>query len=192
MKKIIASTIALLLVLGALGTGAYALWITNVTANNITINAGNIGLKISTTGAGGSYASTADFAADTTFSNIMPNYNTTCASTIPVYLHNSSTANITMAITAQLTNMDNASWFSTNWATMSDTTYARFGDSAWTNQSGDVKVSAWYAAPTVTNVTLAQNEYKTMYMCLSTDLNFPQALASTTTQSTWVLTGTQL
>lgn len=190
MKKIIVSVIALLVVLTALGTGAYALWTTNVTANNITISAGNIGLLISTDGV--TYDSTANFTGDTTFSNIMPNYNTTCTSYIPIYLRNSSTANITMGISAQLTNMSNASWWSTNWATMSDTTYALFGDSGWTNQSGNVKISDWYTAPTTTNVTLTQGQDKTMYMCLNTSSTFPQVLAGSSTQSTWVITGTQL
>ncbi|PIY69197.1 hypothetical protein COY90_01895 [Candidatus Roizmanbacteria bacterium CG_4_10_14_0_8_um_filter_39_9] len=188
MKKIIVSTIALVVVLAALGSGAYALWTTTATAQNIRIDAGTIGLLVSTDGT--SYGSTANFSAITTFSNIMPNYNTTCTSYIPVYLRNSSSADITLAIDAQLTSMSNTTWW--NSTEMANTTYVKFGESGWAPSSANEKIGTWIAVSTPTNVTIAKGADKTMYMCLNTDASFPQALAGTSTYSTWLLTGTQM
>jgi len=156
MNKIITGLLGLVMVAAVVGGTAYALFSSTATVSGINISAGSAGIEVGSNNGN----TTTNFNAGLNLSNLYPGYQNTTTFVVK----NTSTANIALAVKAQLTAAG-------NWDQLADAVEVAVDADA--GSTGWQTLRTWNAAPiNFPGLTVAQNGFKTYTVYVRVPLNY--------------------
>jgi len=180
MKKILLGVLGVLVAGSLTFATARALFISTATVNNVAFTSGNASLKFSYS-ASGPWMSSYTFQ-NYIFQNVYPGF----SANGQFFVKNESASAIKLHLTARLVSATG------DWGALSGPTSLWVGDNAGSVGSGYITLANWNATPQDINITLDQNEVKTMRAYFVVDSSAGNEIANKALSTNWEMYGTQV
>jgi len=179
MRKILMGLMAIVLIAGVTTAAGYAVFSATATVNNVAFTTGTAGLQFAPNNNGGA-APTTGWSSNYTFptylvTNVYPGYT---SGTQYVWVENTSSSNISLALSAQLVSATG------DWGVLNSVANMSIG-----TVSGPLV--NWNSADVPLNVTLASGQQMFLPVVFSISSSAGNEISGKSLITNWVITGTQ-